>query len=72
MIKRITAIITLLVLLMSAAAVADNAKVWVTATGKKYHAVVTCGNINPKTAKQVTLELVKAKGIKPCAKCVQN
>ena len=43
--------------------------VWLSATGEKYHSINNCGNMNPKKARQVTLDeaLSLHKGI--CPKC---
>lgn len=43
--------------------------VWQSATGKCYHSRNNCGKMNPKKAKQITLEQAKARGLKKCSKC---
>lgn len=43
--------------------------VWLSATGKKYHSYDHCGNMNPKTARQVTLEKAKSLGKTACSNC---
>ena len=43
--------------------------VWQSATGKCYHSRNNCGKMNPKKAKQITLDEAKAKGLKKCSKC---
>ncbi|SHJ11008.1 hypothetical protein SAMN02745163_01325 [Clostridium cavendishii DSM 21758] len=42
--------------------------VWLSATGDDYHSIDHCGRMNPKKARQVTLEEAK-RGYKPCSKC---
>ena len=42
--------------------------VWLSATGKKYHRINNCGNMNPKKARKVTLAQAK-KSYKPCSNC---
>ncbi|MCR5590815.1 MAG: hypothetical protein K6F73_04725 [Lachnospiraceae bacterium] len=49
--------------------VAASTMVWESATGKCYHSKNNCGKMNPKKAKQITLEQAKAKGLKKCSKC---
>lgn len=46
-----------------------GAMVWVTETGKKYHAINNCGNTNPNNTSQVTLEQAVARGLQACDKC---
>ncbi len=46
-----------------------NTMVWQSATSKCYHSKNTCGKMNPKKAKQITLDQAKAKGLKKCSKC---
>ena len=43
--------------------------VWITATGKKYHAINNCGTTNPNNASQVPLEHAIARGLTACDKC---
>ncbi|MDY5912981.1 MAG: hypothetical protein SPJ62_13480 [Inconstantimicrobium porci] len=47
----------------------DNigAKVYITATGKKYHSHANCGN--SKTAYQVSLTEAESRGLSACKKC---
>ena len=42
--------------------------VWISATGKKYHKINNCGNMNPKRARKITLAQAK-KSYKPCSNC---
>lgn len=46
----------------------NEAKVWLSATGKCYHSKNNCGNMNPNKARQVTLEQAK-QSYSPCSKC---
>ncbi len=43
--------------------------VWKSATGKKYHSVNDCGNMNPNKAKQITKSEAEAMGLGQCSKC---
>lgn len=43
--------------------------VWITATGKKYHSINTCGKTNPNNASQVPLDYAIALGLEACDKC---
>ena len=43
--------------------------VWLSATGSKYHSIPDCGNMNPDTAREVTLSQAEAQGYEPCKKC---
>lgn len=43
--------------------------VWLSATGKKYHSINNCGNMNPKKARQVTLDDAINRGMEKCSKC---
>lgn len=43
--------------------------VWLSATGSKYHSIDHCGNMNPKKARQVTLEQALNLGKGKCSKC---
>ncbi len=47
----------------------DPKYVWLSATGNKYHSYDHCGNMNPKTARQVTLEKAKSLGKDACKNC---
>lgn len=49
--------------------VASGDKVWLSATGQKYHKINNCGKMNPNTARQVTLEEAKSLGMEACKKC---
>lgn len=53
----------------TASQVAEGEKVWVSATGSKYHKTNHCGSMNPDTAKQETEAEAKAQGLEPCKKC---
>lgn len=44
-------------------------RVWVTASGEKYHSVPDCGKMNPDTAEQMSLAMAKILGYSPCQKC---
>lgn len=43
--------------------------VWITATGKKYHAINNCGTTNPNNASQVPLDYAITLGLQACEKC---
>ncbi|NDO48891.1 hypothetical protein FMM75_05465 [Lachnospiraceae bacterium MD335] len=43
--------------------------VYITATGKKYHAINNCGNTNPQNTRYVTIEYAKQRGLGACSKC---
>lgn len=43
--------------------------VWLSATGKKYHRINNCGNMNPNKARQVTKDQAIQGGYDPCKKC---
>ena len=43
--------------------------VWLSATGKKYHSIDHCGNMNPKNAIRVTLEEAQRRGKTKCSNC---
>lgn len=43
-------------------------KVWVSATGRKYHRIPNCGRMNPKKAKQIVIDANSNK-YKRCEKC---
>lgn len=43
--------------------------VWKSATGKKYHSINDCGNMNPDKATQITKEEAEELGLEPCSKC---
>jgi uncharacterized protein YjdB len=45
----------------------NSTKVYITATGSKYHRKAKCGNT--KTSWQVTLSEAKSEGYTPCKKC---
>ena len=51
------------------ATVSQGKKVWLSATGEKYHSINNCGKMNPNKARQVTLEEAKKSGKEPCSKC---
>lgn len=44
-------------------------KVWISATGSKYHNKNNCGRMNPNKASQVSLSEAKSRGLEPCSKC---
>lgn len=46
-----------------------QSSVWLPATGKKYHRIPNCGNMNPKRARKVTLSQAKQRGYTACKKC---
>lgn len=43
--------------------------VYITATGKKYHAINNCGNTNPNNTRYVTLSYAQQLGLGACSKC---
>ena len=43
--------------------------VWKSATGKKYHSINDCGNMNPNKATQMTKAEAEALGLGQCSKC---
>lgn len=43
--------------------------VWLSRTGEKYHRINNCGNMNPSTARQVTLEEAVSQGYGQCKNC---
>lgn len=45
-------------------------EVWLSATGKKYHRINNCGNMNPNTARKVTLEEAQKLGKTACSNCL--
>ena len=47
----------------------QEASVWLSATGSKYHSVPDCGNMNPNTARQVSLSKAQSLGYEPCKNC---
>lgn len=47
----------------------QGGKVWISATGKKYHNKPDCGRMNPNKASQITVSEAKSKGLVPCTKC---
>lgn len=49
--------------------VSQEASVWLSATGSKYHSVPDCGNMNPDTAIQVSLSEAQNRGYEACKKC---
>lgn len=49
--------------------VASGTKVWLSATGSKYHSINKCGNMNPSKARQVTESEAISKGIEKCSNC---
>ena len=49
------------------AAAGEEAMVWVSKSGKKYHAVSTCSNM--KNPRQVTRAEALRRGLEPCKRC---
>ena len=47
----------------------QEASVWLSATGTKYHSIPDCGNMNPDTARQVPLSEAQRLGYEPCKNC---
>ena len=47
----------------------QTGKVWISATGKKYHNKPDCGRMNPKTGSQLTISEAKRRGLEACKKC---
>lgn len=43
--------------------------VWLSKTGKKYHRIPNCGQMNPSTARQITKDEAQAEGYQACKKC---
>ena len=43
--------------------------VWIPASGKKYHSINNCGNMNPQKAKSVTVDYATSHGYSKCSKC---
>ena len=53
-------------------AAADDSQeemVWISATGRKYHSIPDCGNMNPDKAYQEPVSQAKAQGYEACKKC---
>lgn len=48
---------------------ADSQKVWISATGHKYHSINDCGNMNPDRATQVTEQQAIDMGLGKCSRC---
>lgn len=46
-----------------------SALVWIPATGKKYHSIPDCGNMNPDKATQITESEAIQRGYGKCSKC---
>ena len=49
--------------------VQNEATVWLSQTGSKYHSRPDCGNMNPNTARQVTLDYAQSNGYEACKRC---
>ena len=47
----------------------SSGMVWIPENGNHYHDIPNCGNMNPKTAKQVTLEWAKLNNYQWCEDC---
>lgn len=45
--------------------------VWIPATGRRFHRQNDCGNMNPSTAKSITVEEAKQRGYTACHTCYQ-
>lgn len=52
-----------------AAAQPQEASVWLSATGSKYHSIPDCGNMNPDKARQVSLSEAQSRGYEACKNC---
>ena len=46
-----------------------QSSVWIPATGKKYHKIPNCGNMNPNRARKISLALARQRGYTACKKC---
>lgn len=46
-----------------------QSSVWISATGKKYHRIPNCGNMNPNRARKITLTQANQRGYTACKKC---
>ena len=44
--------------------------VWIPATGKKYHSIPDCGNMNPAKARKISLSEAISRKYQPCSKCM--
>ncbi len=53
----------------ASAAQVQGPMVWITATGEKYHNKPNCGNSNPATSRQISLQEAQSRGYQPCQKC---
>ena len=47
----------------------QGGKVWISATGSKYHSIPNCGRMNPNKASQVSVSEAKRRGFDACKKC---
>lgn len=47
----------------------QEASVWLSATGSKYHSIPNCGNMNPDTARHISLSEAQNRGYEACKKC---
>lgn len=47
----------------------SSTKVWITATGSKYHSINNCGKTNPSKARQITESEAKSRNYDACSKC---
>lgn len=50
----------------------DDSYVWKSQSGSKYHRIPDCGQMNPDTAVQITVEEAAALGLESCKKCVNS
>lgn len=46
-----------------------QSSIWISATGKKYHRISNCENMNPNRARKITLSQAKQRGYTACKKC---
>ena len=46
-----------------------SVKVWISATGSKYHSINNCGKMNPNKATQMSKEQAESQGYTACSKC---
>ncbi len=53
----------------TSSSIAQSSTVWISATGKKYHKINNCGNMNPSKARSMSLEQATQHGYDACSKC---
>lgn len=51
------------------APVSNEAMVWISETGSKYHNKPNCGRMNPDRAQKISVSSAESMGYEPCAKC---